>query len=162
MLNVCFKPFFNLIRLCTAVSFRSWRSWLLLGVNQQPSVRIWQLLHMVVDISCWSKRTTVLANTIVVEDELQLGVTKPSTQAAWQIAKKSGIISSWLWIELVNCCFTPFFNHVWLYMAVSFHSWRIKLFLRVNQQPSVSNRQLPLMRFESQRRGASRPLVDWK
>ena len=39
----------------------------------------------------------------------------------------------------VNWCFTPFFNHVWLYMAVSFHSWRKKLFLGVNQQPSVSN-----------------------
>ena len=55
----------------------------------------------------------------------------------------------------VNWCFTPFFNYVWLYMAVSFHSWRNKLFLGVNQQPSVSNRQLPLMGFEPQRRGAS-------
>ena len=40
-------------------------------------------------------------------------------------------------------------------MAVSFHSWRNTLFLRVNQQPSVSNWQLPLMGFEPQRRGAS-------
>ena len=42
-------------------------------------------------------------------------------------------------------------------MAVSFHSWRNKLFLWVNQQPSVSNWQLPLIVFEPepQRRGAS-------
>ena len=55
----------------------------------------------------------------------------------------------------VNWCFTPFFNHVWLHVAVSFHSWRNKLFLGVNQQPSVSNCQLPLMWFEPQWRGAS-------
>jgi len=55
----------------------------------------------------------------------------------------------------VNWCFTPFVSHVWLYMAVSFHSWRNTLFLGVNQQHSVSNWQQPLMGFEPQRRGAS-------
>ena len=55
----------------------------------------------------------------------------------------------------VNWCFTPFFNIIWLYMVVSFHSWRNKLFLGVNQQPSISNWQLPLMGFEPQGRGAS-------
>jgi len=52
----------------------------------------------------------------------------------------------------VNWCFTPLFNHVWLNMALSFHSWRKKNFLGVNQQPSVSNWQLPLMGFEPQQR----------
>ena len=56
---------------------------------------------------------------------------------------------------MVNWCFTSFFNHVWLYMAVGFHSWRNKLFPGVNQQPSVGNWQLPLMGFEPQWRGAS-------
>ena len=45
-----------------------------------------------------------------------------------------------------------------LYMAVSFHSWRNKLFLGVNQQPSVSNWQLPFMGIEPQWRGR----VVWK
>ena len=61
--------------------------------------------------------------------------------------KKSEVMVTW--------CFTPLFNPIWLYMAVSFHSWRNTLFLGVNQQPSVSNWQLPLMGFELQRRGAS-------
>ena len=39
----------------------------------------------------------------------------------------------------MNWFFTPFFNQVWFYMVVSFHSWRNTLFLAVNQQPSVSN-----------------------
>ena len=43
---------------------------------------------------------------------------------------------------VVNRCFTQFYNLIWLYMAVSFHSWRNRLFLGVNQQPSVSNWQL--------------------
>ena len=51
----------------------------------------------------------------------------------------------------VNWCFTPFFNHIWLYMAISFNSWRNKLFLGVNQQHSVSNWQLPVTGFEPQR-----------
>ena len=53
--------------------------------------------------------------------------------------------------------YTIFFNHVWLYMAVSFHSLRNNLFLGVNQQPSVRNMKLPLMEFEPepQRRGTS-------
>ena len=34
--------------------------------------------------------------------------------------------------EEVHWCFTPFFNHVWLYIGVSFHSWRNTLFLGVN------------------------------
>ena len=34
------------------------------------------------------------------------------------------------------------FNHVWFYMAR--HIWRNNMFLGVNQQPSVSNWQLPL------------------
>jgi len=46
-------------------------------------------------------------------------------------------------------------NEVPLYMAVSIHSWRNKLFLGVNQQPSLINWQLPLMGFEPQWRGAS-------
>ena len=46
----------------------------------------------------------------------------------------------------VNWWFTSFFNHVWLYMMVSFHSWMNTLFLGVNQQPSVGNWQLPLIR----------------
>ena len=56
-----------------------------------------------------------------------------------------------------NWCFTSFFNLIWLYMAVSFHSWRNKLFLGVNQHPSVSNWQLPLIGFERkpQRREAT-------
>ena len=69
---------------------------------------------------------------------------------------------SCIWLKLVKLsikvrwcewCFTPFFNHVWLYVAVSFHSWRNKLLLRVNQQSSVINWQLPLMGFEPQQRG---------
>ena len=42
-------------------------------------------------------------------------------------------------------------------MAVSFHSCRNKLFVGMNQQPSASNGQLPLMVFEleKQRRGAN-------
>ena len=49
----------------------------------------------------------------------------------------------------MNWCFTQFFfNFIMLYMAVSFHSWRNWLFMGVNQHPSVSNRQLPLMVFE--------------
>ena len=55
----------------------------------------------------------------------------------------------------MNWCLTPFFNLFWLYVAVSFHSWRNKLFLGVNQQPFVTTWHLPLMRFEPQRRGAS-------
>ena len=63
--------------------------------------------------------------------------------------------SMYMWGE-VNC-FTPLFNLINLYMAVSFLSWRKSLFLGVNKQPSVSNWQLPLMGFEpeQQRRGAS-------
>ena len=45
--------------------------------------------------------------------------------------------------------------NVWLYMAVSFHSWSKKLFLGVNQHPSDRSWQLPLMGFEPQRRGVS-------
>ena len=56
------------------------------------------------------------------------------------------------WGELV---LTPSFNHVWLYMAVSFHSWRNTFFLVLNQQPSVSNWQQSLMGFEPQRKEAS-------
>ena len=57
-----------------------------------------------------------------------------------------------MWGEFVlYAIFQPYL----LYMAVSFHSWRNKLFLGVNQQPSVSNWQLPLMGFEPQGRGAS-------
>ena len=51
----------------------------------------------------------------------------------------------------VNWSLRHFSTFFWLYMAVS---WRNKLFLGVNQQPSVSNWQLPLMGFEPQRRGA--------
>ena len=49
----------------------------------------------------------------------------------------------------VNWCVTPLFNLIWLYMAVSFHSWRNTLFPWVNQQPSISNWQLSLMGFET-------------
>ena len=43
-----------------------------------------------------------------------------------------------VWWGEVNWCFTPFFNIIWLYKAVSFQRWRNNLFLGVNQQPSVS------------------------
>ena len=56
---------------------------------------------------------------------------------------------------MANSCFTPFFTHIWLYMAVSFHSWRNKVFLGVKQQHSVSSCQRPLMGLEPQRRGTS-------
>ena len=57
------------------------------------------------------------------------------------------------WGELViNAIFQPYLV---IYMAGIFHSWRNKLFLEVNHQPSVSSWQLPLMEFEPKRRRAS-------
>ena len=59
----------------------------------------------------------------------------------------------------VNLCLTPLFNliRLYMYMAVTLHSCRNRLFLWMNQQPSVSSWQLQLMGFrpEPQRRRAS-------
>ena len=46
--NSCFSPFINIFRLYMYMTggFYSWRNWLLLGVNQQPSVSNWQLALM--------------------------------------------------------------------------------------------------------------------
>ena len=56
---------------------------------------------------------------------------------------------SWVRRELVFC--TIFFILTRVFMAAGFYSWRNKLFLGVNQQPSVSN----WLSWEPQRRGAS-------
>ena len=74
------------------------------------------------------------------------------------LVQKNGLTLMWghiIFCEVKVRWITPFSTIFGYFMAVSFYSWRNKLFLGMNQQPSVSNWQLPLMGFEPQRRGAS-------
>ena len=64
------------------------------------------------------------------------------------------------WVEVNLRHFSTIFGYIWRSVSTAGGTncsweWTSNLFLGVNQQTSASNRQLPLMGFEPQRRGVS-------